>query len=286
MRLGNTMWNRRTTAAAVAAIALASALLVAVGSVTTLALSDSGDEDELRQQFVTLQADLEDALALQGQVGAKDATIAELRLQLEGLEGERDVLGSSLISEIEVRSQGEARVAELLQLIADSGITTGQLAELQNRHDALVAQYDGLKQEHDDASERLARLVPIETTELPVPALYLDTGVSQVATTRALCSGSMEPTVTCDDLLVLFMPASPTDLDEGDIIYYKKPNSGCTSTLEGRFTLHRIVDVISNSRGLFFQAKGDAFVNPDVCLVAADDVIFKLLTTVRDGRIQ
>ena len=280
------MWNRRTTAAAVAAIALASALLVAVGSVTTLALSDSGDEDELRQQFVTLQTDLEDALALEGQVGAKDATIAELRSQLEGLGSERDGLSASLSSEIEARTLRDAEIQRLGKLISDSGIATGQLAEVQNRYDALVAQFDGLKQEHDDASERLARLVPIETTELTDPALYLDTGVRQVATTRALCSGSMEPTITCDDLLVLYTPASPTDLDEGDIIYFRKPNGSCTGTLEGRFTLHRISDVIANNDGLFFQTKGDAFVNPDRCRVPAEDVIFKLLTTVRDGRIQ
>ena len=95
----------------------------------------------------------------------------------------------------------------------------------------------------------------------------------------------MEPTITCDDLLILYTPASPTDLDEGDIIYFRKPNSGCSSTLEGRFTLHRIVNVISDSRGLLFQTKGDALANPDVCLVPASDVLFELLTTVRNGRV-
>mgnify|MGYP000740021783 CR=1 FL=1 len=33
------------------------------------------------------------------------------------------------------------------------------------------------------------------------------------------------------------------------------------------------------------KKKGDALANPDVCLVPASDVLFELLTTVRNGRV-
>ena len=107
-----------------------------------------------------------------------------------------------------------------------------------------------------------------------------------MAVTRPLCTGSMEPTITCDDLLILYEPASVTDLDEGDVIYFRKPTPDCSSHLDGRFTLHRISNVISNAEGIWFETKGDAFAYPDACLVPADAVQFKLLTTVRNARFE
>ena len=98
--------------------------------------------------------------------------------------------------------------------------------------------------------------------------------------------GQHGATITCDDLLILYEPASVTDLDEGDVIYFRKPTPDCTSTLDGCFTLHRISNVISNAGGIWFQTKGHAFASPDTCLVPADAVEFKLLTTVRNARFQ
>lgn len=281
MRLGFGMRYRRTVGLVTVSLAAVS-LLFAAGFVMTLALGSSSEAARDREE---LRADLDAALELQGEIGAKDATISGLRAQIASLEGEIDGLNTRLTDEIEARSLSEAEVGRLTQLIADSGIAVGQLAELQNRYDVLLAQYKDLQESHDAATLRLAQLVPIESTELSAPALYLDSALPEVATTRPLCSGSMEPTITCDDLLVLYEPASPTDLDEGDVIYFRKPNESCTGALDGRFTLHRISNVISNSDGLFFQTKGDAFTNPDRCLVPAEDVIYKLLTSVRNGRV-
>ena len=279
MRLNGAMWNRRKVAYSVA-IVVAGALLVGAGAVTAIAVS-AGNE--------ALREDLDAALVLRSELGARDATIAELRGQLDKvqreLEGEIEELNADLLAETEARAKAEAEAARLREVISDAGITTAQLIELENRYEALVAQFTSLQGEYAAASLRLTQLVPIESSELPRPVLYLDRAVTEVAVTRPLCSGSMGPTITCDDLLILHTPESPTDLDEGDIIYFRKPNSGCSSTLEGRFTLHRIVNVISDNRGLLFQTKGDALANPDVCLVPADDVLFELLTTVRNGRV-
>ena len=279
MRLNGAMWNRRKVAYSVA-IVVAGALLVGAGAVTAIAVS-AGNE--------ALREDLDAALVLRSELGARDATIAELRGQVDKvqreLEGEVEELNADLLAETEARAKAEAEAARLREVISDAGITTAQLIELENRYEALVAQFTSLQGEYAAASLRLTQLVPIESSELPRPVLYLDRAVTEVAVTRPLCSGSMEPTITCDDLLILHTPASPTDLDEGDIIYFRKPNSGCSSTLEGCFTLPRIVNVISDNRGLLFQTKGDALANPDVCLVPADDVLFELRTTVRNGRV-
>ena len=259
---------------------VAGALLVGAGAVTAIAVS-AGNE--------ALREDLDAALVLRSELGARDATIAELRGQLDKvqreLEGEIEELNADLLAETEARAKAEAEAARLREVISDAGITTAQLIELENRYEALVAQFTSLQGGIRRSLSAAHAARADRVLGAAVPVLYLDRAVTEVAVTRPLCSGSMEPTITCDDLLILHTPESPTDLDEGDIIYFRKPNSGCSSTLEGRFTLHRIVNVISDNRGLLFQTKVDALANPDVCLVPADDVLSELLTTVRNGRV-
>jgi signal peptidase I len=231
-----------------------------------------------------LRSDLDAAIRVQRELSAKDASIAALEGRVEELEAEVGGVRGALDATAKQLTLKEDELAQLTDLVAGSAGAAAQLADLQERYDGLAGAHSELQTEHDALVARWADVVPIESAELIENALYLDRSVSQVAVTRPLCSGSMEPTITCDDLLILYEPQSPTDLDEGDIIYFRKPTPDCTSYLEGRFTLHRISDVISNAQGLWFQTKGDAFVNPDRCLVPADAVQFKLLTTVRNAR--
>jgi signal peptidase I len=141
-----------------------------------------------------------------------------------------------------------------------------------------------LQQNNEALQQRLDSLVPIETPELSRNALYLDRSVQNVTYTGAVCSGSMEPNITCNDLLILYR-ASVTDLNTGDIIYFRRQKPDCSGPLEGRFMLHRISRVIAASSGLEFETKGDALPAPDACLVPAQDVLYKLLTNVRSARI-
>ena len=116
--------------------------------------------------------------------------------------------------------------------------------------------------------------------------LFLDRSVQDVFTTRAICSGSMEPNITCDDLVILYRPATISDLAVGDIIYFRKRSADCSGSLEGRFTLHRIESLVIGPDGISFRTRGDALSAPDQCLVPEADVLLKLLTTVRGGRIE
>ena len=258
---------------------VAAGLLLVAATATLGVLVGRAASDELR-------ADLDAAIQAQRLLGARDATIAQLEgrvmdldAEVEGVRAERDVATRDL-----VRTEGE--LEQLTKLIAGGENTSLQLAELESSYKALQGDYAELRSEHDALVTRFADFVPIETAELSTDALYLDRAVREVAVTRPLCTGSMEPTITCDDLLILYEPASVTDLDEGDVIYFRKPTADCTDYLEGRFTLHRISNVISNAEGIWFQTKGDVFVNPDRCLVPADAVQFKLLTTVRNARFE
>ena len=254
-------------------------LLLVAATATLGVLVGRAVNDELR-------ADLDAAIQAQRLLGGKDATIAQLEgritdldAEIEGVRADRDVARRDL-----VLKAGE--LAQLTQLIAGGENTSVQLTELESSYEALEGDYAELRSEHDALVARFADFVPIETAELSTDALYLDRSVREVAVTRPLCTGSMEPTITCDDLLILYEPASATDLDEGDVIYFRKPTTDYSGYLEGRFTLHRISNVISNAEGIWFQTKGDAFVNPDRCLVPADAVQFKLLTTVHNARFE
>ena len=251
-------------------------LLLAAGVMIGVAVSSSNE---------SLRDDIDKALALQSQLGAKDATITELRGRVGDLQGVIEDFRATAAAETQARVSREAEIERLRKLIADSGITGGELDDLRSRFEVLEEKYAALLIGHVELQALWSKLTPIESTGLSSPALYIDSAHDGVAVTRALCSGSMEPTITCDDLLILYKPASLTDLDEGDVVYFRTPNSSCMGILEGRFSLHRISNVISDNRGLLFQTKGDARVNPDYCLVPSKDVLFKLLTTVRDGRL-
>ena len=196
----------------------------------------------------------------------------------------RDDLQAALEAREELGAK-DAEVARLGELIASSGGLNSEYEVLQRQSAALDEQFVSLQAEYDELARSWARLTPVETPDLSGVALYLDQSGGQIAVTRPLCTGSMEPTITCDDLLILYEPASLTDLDEGDVIYFRKPNADCSDYLEGRFTLHRINNVISRSDGIWFETKGDAFVSVDRCLVPAEAVEFKLLTTVPNGRV-
>lgn len=270
MRLMIAMWKPRPYVAALAVLAL---LLLAGGIMTGVALSSSNE---------ALRKDIDTALALQSQLGAKDATIVALRGQVGELEGTIEGLTAA---ETQARVSRDAEIQRLSKLIADSGITGGELDALRSLLKVFQERYAALLVEHEELQALWSNLTPIESTGLSSPALYLNRAHDGVAVTKALCSGSMEPTITCDDMLILYKPTSLTDLDEGDVIYFRTPNLSCTGTLDGRFRLHRISNVISGSRGLLFQTKGDADLIPDECLVPSEDVLFKLLTTVRDGRL-
>ena len=204
-------------------------------------------------------------------------------------------LAGSEIAAAALRAELDARLVELgareqeLRQLGDrlAGSQSSQLGfdELAGRHARLELEHEGLRSEYDALAERWGQLIPIDSPEVAGDPLLLDQSVGGVVYTRALCTGSMEPTISCDDLLVLYEPASITDLDAGDVIYFRKQAPGCGGSMEGRFTLHRIQAVVSSAEGIFLRTRGDAFASADHCLVPATDVLYKLLTAVRNARV-
>jgi signal peptidase I len=217
-------------------------------------------------------------------LAAAERDLTETRARLEEVRQERDAQ-RGIASELAARTANlEREIGQLQASLAISGPLTDQftamteeLATLRSAHDALLAAHDQLQAQRNT-------LVRIRTPELPGDALALDRSVPGVTYTSAICSGSMEPNISCDDLLVLYRPAI-TDLKVGDIVYFRRRSADCSAVLDGRYTLHRITAVTAGDEGVRYRTKGDALQHPDPCPVPAEDIVYKLLTNVRGGRI-
>ncbi len=216
-------------------------------------------------------------LAGSGLKEARSAVIAqEARIQL--LEERLEDSQARLLSR-------DRQIAELENALGQSGPLSQQYAEMASQYASLRAELLGLQDQHGALQDEMSSLVRIRTPELPGDALLLDRSVQGVRYTGAVCSGSMEPNITCNDLLLMYEPRV-TDLDVGDVIYFRRQDSECNGAMENRFMLHRIIRVVVRSDGLHFQTQGDNSSRPDPCLVPASDVMYKLLANVRNARIQ
>lgn len=146
-----------------------------------------------------------------------------------------------------------------------------------------------LEDETKNAKEKSAQLearwvsvTPIDSYKFSKDPLYFDTAAG-ASLTKPFCTGSMRPTIDCDDLVVAYKPAA-NDINVGDIIIYKTPSPDCQGYTDG-YTMHRVVSVISRTSGPFFQTKGDANSYTDSCLVPPDAVTGKVLAIIHESNI-
>ena len=84
---------------------------------------------------------------------------------------------------------------------------------------------------------------------------------------------SMEPAIDTGSLAVI-RPVNPQTVSEGDIITYSR--SADTS----KVVTHRVVEVIDGENGLVFRTKGDANEEPDASVVAAENVVGTVWTSI------
>lgn len=220
-----------------------------------------------------------------GRAATLERELVEREARIAGLEERVDELRDENASLQERVTSRDRTIAELEAVLGQSGPMSEQYASLASRYSDLRAQFDSLVESYAELQEGASHLVRIRTPELPGDALLFDRSIDGVRTTRALCSGSMEPSISCNDLLLLYRP-DVTDLDVGDVIQFRRQQSDCSGRAESGSILHRIVRVVVNNDGLHFETRGDSLNSSDPCLVPADDVMYKLLASVRNARIQ
>jgi len=228
-----------------------------------------------------LDGELEDTRAA---LAATQQDLDTANARIAALEDTRDEQAATIDAMAEDALARSRELGNLQSTLALSGPLTDQFSRMTDELSTLKAEHATLQADYDALLDSMSTLVAIKTPELGGDALYLDTSVGGVTYTGAVCSGSMEPNISCDDLLILY-PAKVTDLEVGDIIYFRRQAPGCTGPMDNRFILHRIIEVTAGSEGLAFRTQGDALSGPDACAVPATDVLYKLLTNVRNARI-
>lgn len=111
-------------------------------------------------------------------------------------------------------------------------------------------------------------------------------GLSQSALSGAYtllgfkCTGSMEPTISCEDQAYGTPPSAPEDIAIGDIISFDSPGD----CLDGSI-VHRVVAIEVVDGAYSYQTQGDAVDEPDACLVpftAIDYLVVSILSDADD----
>ena len=90
---------------------------------------------------------------------------------------------------------------------------------------------------------------------------------------RVLCTGSMEPAITCLDLMVTQPVFGPNDIEVGTIISAK----AC-----GKRFAHRVIAARERDGITYYQTQGDAHELPDNCWFTLDDVKSVIESIERD----
>lgn len=263
---------------AAAAIGIA---LGAAGGAAGGFFSRDGEIERLDDRVSTLDQRLIEALDARS---AADATTLELT-----------ELGGALFREIDAR---DVEIATLQSQVAGLTVTNAEALQLRADLEAVEATRDDLQDQlasvqadlatarvlRNQAIAELGSLQTINSLNIsPDPLLYDPSSPTSII--RALCTGSMEPTIGCSDSLLVYKP-DRQDLDVGDIIVFWQPTADCSAVTVGAGILHRIVQVIRSADGqLAFRTQGDALPNRDPCPVPFDAVVSKVAAIVFDASL-
>lgn len=95
--------------------------------------------------------------------------------------------------------------------------------------------------------------------------------------TRLACTGSMEPTLKCGDLPLMYPVDSPNDIRVGDIITYNIPPT--RSYPDSDFMIHRVVQIVYTDNGVHYRTKGDdSDIDPE--LIPFENVTGKIIGVI------
>lgn len=210
---------------------------------------------ELEQNDVTLAETTNESTALQLELQTKD----ERLIELEDVAVEYVLLQSTYSA-----LQTAVNTAQVSQ----SQLET-EFVRLSIDYQTLLAKWDNLQ--------------PIFSADAQGEPLRVD--ISSGASPRELvCTGSMEPAIGCDDVVIHF-PVDPADISTGDVIRFRQLKSDCKTTVPGWFFVHRVTGTFLRDGELHFWTKGDANPIGDPCAVAARHVVSKVIAVVYDAEI-
>ena len=269
---------------------VAAIMLLLVAAVVYLAVSLTGVTSDLDETTATLQKTSQGLAQQEAATTALEQTNSTLRTDKENLEGyldealdrNRQLASVSVGLQSNLTSLGD----QYNRLDAARSTLATKHAELTSDHDALGTQHDNLKldygdlagrhadltRQHEDLEEMVGTVAELEeriaALETELKPLIL--GVNSRRRNSFLCTGSMEPAITCLDGATWVTPADPADIVVGTTISF---DPDCTEgQVDWRSTAHRVTAIKVVNGVTYYWPKGDANEFADGCWVPYSDV--------------
>lgn len=243
-------------------------------------------------------ADLEN---VSDELARKELTIATLSSDLEtrgdvieGLQQEvadlQDVATKSAIAILalnETLANKEAAFQDSLQEVVDLGLgltlANAANADLQRQVEVLQAKVDDGSSEAIQAdikelkSQRDALAAKVSLLATLVEQYTSDPDVETTSSGLA-CTGSMLPLLHCGDIVIMQTNLKHRDIQEGDIISFRRRDCTSGRSVTDSITLHRVVDIDAG----WFVTQGDNNYTVDSCRLPLINVTGKLLSYIED----
>ena len=113
--------------------------------------------------------------------------------------------------------------------------------------------------------------------------VYYDSNVVTIA--QIICgTDSMKPTFDCSDKVIVYEPEF-NHINERDIIIFKERLTPLCDRYTGERIIHRIKEVHDMDGKIVFETKGDGNNLSDNCLVKFEDITYKVIGIIYDGKI-
>lgn len=234
----------------------------------------------LRQEVTGLQRD-NASLAVD-----KDALLGYLNDALLENGALTDDLEAAEVVKGELRGRQAAAVIQVTTLTAAKADLEGRLGDVTLRFETRDAEYTALDAEHRRLVQAAGEAEELETRagelreeirglqERRRPLLL---AVQRQRVEGFLCTGSMEPRITCLDTATWMRDFSPEEIVVGSVISY--PNRACLGDDAPGRTAHRVLAIQIIEGVHYYWPKGDALPEPDGCWVpyaAVDGYIVEL----------
>ena len=222
--------------------------------------------------------------ALTAQVGENDEFVETATSRVLTLSEENLQLAADLDVSTDLATDLAARLASVEAAVQSTVDLETSLEALVSERDQLRDDLSGVTSAFNAQGDRLDELKAIDSFG-PVGNPLLFDVTTDAWITQPVCTGSMEPTIGCEDLLVVYRPGL-TDLDVGDVIIFQRPGPRCEGVVAGSFLLHRITRVVSSpTDGLAFETQGDANPLLDPCRAPLSSVTGKVLAVIQNSRL-
>ena len=113
--------------------------------------------------------------------------------------------------------------------------------------------------------------------------VFFDSNRATIA--EIICgTASMLPTFDCSDKVIVYEPELD-QIKKRDIIIFSERVTPLCDGYTGERIIHRIIEIHEKDGKILFETRGDANDLSDNCLVEFEDITYKVIAIVYDGRI-